>query len=123
MVAVEQKDDLDQRLRENEVALQSSVESLERLKKRMKEAEHRLDRIEPHKVQSFLDSIEARVAYLGRRLQVEILKTTVLSEVARIYPQAWLSLVECLDEPDEWWANRENWTIRDWAARIGGIDA
>ena len=62
--------------------------------------------------------IEARIKECGRRMQIEILKQVVMSEVARLYPESWGDAVKALDNSDEWWYRQRKATIREWVVYL-----
>lgn len=64
--------------------------------------------------------VKERLAMLSKRLEVEILKDVVLSEVTRIYPETWRHLVKSLDKDDDWWKEGSELTIKQWRARVAG---
>jgi hypothetical protein len=67
------------------------------------------------KAKKNLDKVDERLAYLTKKLRCEINKNTVLREVSRVYPQSLPLLSKNLDQLDEWWIKKEDYTIEAWA--------
>jgi hypothetical protein len=120
--AVRQKADLltmfDERLTALEMLFTDVNEKAARQARTLLRHEQLLKLVDEHKATKILDSISVRVDELSERLQLEMLKLTVCSEVTRLYHEAWPQLVKALDLPDEWWQKGWNLSISDWHERL-----
>jgi DNA-binding FrmR family transcriptional regulator len=105
---------IDERVDRLEEQVRSLSVSTGRLSRSVGQMEALMSAIDEGKARAQLQQFQARIAELSHRLQVEIHKDVVLSEVTRLAPQMWPSLVRALDESDEWWAAREKLTIAGW---------
>jgi len=61
-----------------------------------------------------LENYASRTSQIARKVQIELLKTTVMSEVVRANPELLSGTIVALDELDEWWHSRENYTLEQW---------
>lgn len=69
-------------------------------------------------VAKMLVEVEQRVRELSRRLQVEVTKNGVLTELTRVSPEMWQQIVRAFDMDDDWWYDGRNLTLAAWAGRI-----
>ena len=80
---------------------------------------HRVDvMLDETKAHDALENYSKRTVQIGRKLQIEILKTTVMAEVVRENPELLPGTVSALDELDEWWHHREGFTMREWTKEM-----
>lgn len=77
-----------------------------------------LTMVNEHKSIEHLNSLERRILELSQKLQIEILKNTVVSEVPRIYPDSWRFVVKAMDKDDHWWNEGDDLTILQWRDRV-----
>lgn len=96
----------------------STERRLEETRKAVRDVQNVLGLIDQNKAAKKLHEVKERLGALSRRLEVEILKDTVLSEVTRIYPEIWVQLIRALDNDDEWWRTGEALTIKQWRDRV-----
>jgi len=61
-----------------------------------------------------LENYASRTSQIARKVQIELLKTTVMSEVVRANPELLSGTIVALDELDDWWHKRENYTLEQW---------
>jgi len=112
-------------LRERIVAIEARLSTHGTILSNLKQSSARhstlLTAIDEHKAIAHLDKISARVAELNRKVQLEILKSIVLSEVSRIYPDSFRPLMSAMDMSDEWWSDGEDLTIKEWTNRISEL--
>lgn len=87
----------------------------------------RLNRLEPHNVEDYLDSLEDKVRDWNRTMQTMILRMTVLTEV--VYwvrlespehaPGLTQNILKLFDKPDAWWQSQRDMSITGWIKMLG----
>lgn len=65
-----------------------------------------------------LKGVEKRLQELKERLELDILKLEVCTEVSRVYPKTWKLIVYALDMPDKWWDGGHRLTIAQWKDKL-----
>jgi len=112
---VEEFTELRDRIRVLDKRLFESNARHENLKVRMNRYQDRFEKIDAHKAIVLLDKIEARVSRLSRKVQIELLKQCVATEVTRMFPDRWHDVVLALDKPDVWWRVGNEYSILEWS--------
>lgn len=69
-----------------------------------------------------INDVEKRLKYLALRLQCEILKNCVISEVWRIYPHS-PKVMDACEFSYDWWMEGKDLSIEEWHKRILNSDS
>lgn len=80
------------------------------------------DMVDESKLGKIMAENDARLAELSRKLQVEIEKNVVVSEVSRLYPDLAMKAIKLLDNDDSFWhgSSVQGRTIGEWVVLLGG---
>lgn len=71
--------------------------------------------IDESKMYKSFKNAETRISELAQKVQIEITKNCVVSEVSNIYPDLALDVVRLMSQPDVFFLEYQNLTLRDWA--------
>lgn len=63
-----------------------------------------------------------RLDNIGKRMLALTIKDAVSTEVALCYPSSAAAILRLRDESDEFWIERDRWTINDWAKYLYDIE-
>lgn len=109
-------------LRDDIKALKSRVTAIERRQTTMADdvadAMSVVELLEMKDVAGHATKIKERVEYLAKRLQLEILRQCVVTEISRVYPDLMPATLRAIDEDDDWWKKGDKYTIAQWARRL-----
>ena len=110
--------DLQAQITELKASLSEAKRTVNAHRKVIARHEELLKFVDEQKSVKHLDALQERIAELSARLQVDILKLSVCSEVSRVHPGIWPFLTKALDRSDEWWSQGDNFTIGKWQTRL-----
>jgi len=75
-------------------------------------------RIADHKLFTTSTQLSERLDSIGDRMLALIIKDAVCTEVARCFPHTAAKLYEMQEMDDDFWRERDDWTIPQWAEYI-----
>jgi uncharacterized coiled-coil protein SlyX len=102
-----------------EIKIANLVKSINELETKVSE---QTDELNGFRLLAQNKALIKRLDNIGKRMLALTIKDAVATEVALCYPSSAAAILRLRDESDEFWIERDRWTIDDWAKYIFDIE-
>lgn len=72
--------------------------------------------------QEYDDGVLRRIDDMTRRVQTDVLRLCIVTEMGRLYHRVWPPLIRALEMPDEWWHQKNQLSLDGWLEVLEEIE-